>query len=514
MASTLFVFSGGTDFMEKKYILSIDAGTSVVKTVIFNHSSSEISSFSKELKQKSPYPGWYEQSPDEIWDNVHSTIANALIVSGISPREIAAIGITNQRETTIIWNKKSGKPIYNAIMWRSRQTSEIANNWNLSKYKEIIKNHTGLLIDSYFSASKIRWILDNVEGAQKQAENGELLFGTLETWLLWKLTQGEVHATDYTNASRTMLFNIHTLNWDQELLNALNIPLVLMPDVRSNSEIYGYTKGTSFFNYSIPIAGMIGDQQGALVGQVAFNTGDVSATYGTGAFITANTGQNVITSKNNLLTTISFGINKEIHYGLEGNIFVAGTAINWLRDGLEMIKNPLDSEKIALQSKANDNLYVVTSFNGLGAPYWDNTQGSVFGMTDKTTKNNFVRATLQSIAYRSKDVISTMQEDMETPVKIVNADGSVSMNNYLMQFQSDILGTEINRSETTDIKALGVAFLAGLAVGFWKDLAEIKSHRHPITRFQPHFSLKKRNDLYTGWKNAVAATRMFNQNSD
>lgn len=340
MASTLFVFSGGTDFMEKKYILSIDAGTSVVKTVIFNHSSSEISSFSKELKQKSPYPGWYEQSPDEIWDNVHSTIANALIVSGISPREIAAIGITNQRETTIIWNKKSGKPIYNAIMWRSRQTSEIANNWNLSKYKEIIKNHTGLLIDSYFSASKIRWILDNVEGAQKQAENGELLFGTLETWLLWKLTQGEVHATDYTNASRTMLFNIHTLNWDQELLNALNIPLVLMPDVRSNSEIYGYTKGTSFFNYSIPIAGMIGDQQGALVGQVAFNTGDVSATYGTGAFITANTGQNVITSKNNLLTTISFGINKEIHYGLEGNIFVAGTAINWLRDGLEMIKNP------------------------------------------------------------------------------------------------------------------------------------------------------------------------------
>lgn len=341
-----------------------------------------------------------------------------------------------------------------------------------------------------------------------------MLFGTLETWLLWKLTQGGVHATDYTNASRTMLFNIHTLNWDQELLNALNIPLVLMPDVRSNSEIYGYTKSTSFFNYSIPIAGMIGDQQGALVGHVAFNTGDVSATYGTGAFITANTGQNVITSKNNLLTTISFGINKEIHYGLEGNIFVAGTAINWLRDGLEMIKNPLDSEKIALQSKANDNLYVVTSFNGLGAPYWDNAQGSVFGMTDKTTKNDFVRATLQSIAYRSKDVISTMQEDMETPIKIVNADGSVSMNNYLMQFQSDILGTEINRSETTDIKALGVAFLAGLAVGFWKDLAEIKSHRHPITRFQPHFSLKKRNDLYTGWKNAVAATRMFNQNSD
>jgi glycerol kinase len=443
-------------------------------------------------------------------------MANALIVSGISPKQIAGIGITNQRETTIIWNKKTGKPIYNAIMWRSRQTNEITDSWNLSNYKDLVKNSTGLVLDSYFSASKIRWILDHVpqvpnsrpKTASCCLEHGRDLVA-LEVNPMARLT-----STDYTNASRTMLFNIHTLNWDQELLNALNIPLVLMPDVRSNSEIYGYTKGTSFFNYSIPIAGMIGDQQGALVGQVAFNTGDVSATYGTGAFITANTGQNVITSKNNLLTTISFGINKEIHYGLEGNIFVAGTAINWLRDGLEMIKNPLDSEKIALQSKANDNLYVVTSFNGLGAPYWDNTQGSVFGMTDKTTKNDFVRATLQSIAYRSKDVISTMQEDMETPVKIVNADGSVSMNNYLMQFQSDILGTEINRSETTDIKALGVAFLAGLAVGFWKDLAEIKSHRHPITRFQPHFSLKKRNDLYTGWKNAVAATRMFNQNSD
>jgi glycerol kinase len=500
--------------MDKKYILSIDAGTSVVKTVIFNHASSEVISFSKELTQESPHQGWYEQSPDVIWDSVYSTMANALIVSGISPREIAAIGITNQRETSIIWNKKTGKPIYNAIMWRSRQTSKIAEIWGLEKYQDLIKHHTGLVIDSYFSASKIRWILDHVKGAQEQAENGDLIFGTIETWLLWKLTHGEVHATDYTNASRTMLFNIHTLNWDQELLNALNIPLALMPNVCSNSEIYGYTKGTAFFNYSIPIAGMIGDQQGSLVGQVAFNTGDVSATYGTGAFITVNTGKNIITSKNNLLTTISFGINKEVHYGLEGNIFVAGTAINWLRDGLEMIENPLDSEKIAFESKSNDNLYVVTAFNGLGAPYWDKTQGSVFGMTDETTKSDFVKATLQSIAYRSKDVITTMQEDMGTTAKIVHADGSVSMNNYLMQFQSDILGVEVNRSETTDIKALGAAFLAGLAVGFWTDLSEVKMHRHPITKFQPHFSSKKRNHLYQGWQSAVASTRLFNQNTN
>lgn len=500
--------------LTKKYILSIDAGTSVVKTVIFNHSSSEVISFSKQLKQQSPHPGWYEQSPDEIWESVHSTMANALIVSGISPGEIAGIGITNQRETSIIWNKHTGKPIYNAIMWRSRQTSKITDIWNLDNHSEIIKNNTGLVIDSYFSASKIRWILDHVDGAQSLAERGELLFGTVETWLLWKLTGGKKHTTDYTNASRTMLFNINTLTWDDELLHTLNIPIKLMPEVRSNSEIYGYTNGSSFFNYSVPVAGMIGDQQGSLVGQTAFNLGDISATYGTGAFITVNTGKHIIKSKNNLLTTISFGINKDIYYGLEGNIFVAGTAINWLKDGLEMISDPLESEKLALASTNADNLYVVTAFNGLGAPYWDKeTQGSVFGMTDKTTKNDFVKATLQSIAYRSKDVISTMQNDMNTHLTRMSADGSVSKNNYLMQFQSDILGIDVNRSETTDIKALGAAFLAGLAVDFWDSLDTISKLRHPITKFQPHFSVEKRDKLYQGWKNAIDSTRTFNQKS-
>lgn len=297
--------------MKQKYILSIDAGTSVVKTVIFNHASSEVVSFSRELSQESPHQGWYEQSPEDIWEKVYSSMANALIVSGISPKQIAGIGITNQRETTIIWNKRTGKPIYNAIMWRSRQTNEITDSWNLSNYKDLVKNSTGLVLDSYFSASKIRWILDHVPHAQQQAENGELLFGTVETWLLWKLTNGHVHVTDYTNASRTMFFNIRTLDWDEELLKALNIPIQLMPEVRSNSEIFGYTIGSAFFNCSVPIAGMIGDQQSSLVGQLAFHRGAISATYGTGAFITVNTGENMVHSENNLLTTVSFGLDKK-----------------------------------------------------------------------------------------------------------------------------------------------------------------------------------------------------------
>ncbi|MEO3719323.1 glycerol kinase GlpK [Pediococcus acidilactici] len=500
--------------MKQKYILSIDAGTSVVKTVIFNHASSEVVSFSRELSQESPHQGWYEQSPEDIWKKVYSSMANALIVSGISPKQIAGIGITNQRETTIIWNKRTGKPIYNAIMWRSRQTNEITDSWNLSNYKDLVKNSTGLVLDSYFSASKIRWILDHVPHAQQQAENGELLFGTVETWLLWKLTNGHAHVTDYTNASRTMFFNIRTLDWDEELLKALNIPIQLMPEVRSNSEIFGYTIGSAFFNCSVPIAGMIGDQQSSLVGQLAFHRGAISAAYGTGAFITVNTGENMVHSENNLLTTVSFGLDKKIYYGLEGNIFVAGTAVTWLQDSLEMIKDPLHSAAVASQS-TNDNLYVVTSFNGMGAPYWDEkVQGAVFGMTDKTTKADFVRATLQSIAYRSKDVILAMQEDMQAELQTVYTDGSMAKNDFLMQFEADILGVDVNRSETTDIKALGVAFLAGLAVGFWEDLTEIKKLRHPITKFQPVYTAKKRERLYRRWQRAVLASQIFSKENE
>ena len=501
--------------MEEKYILSIDQGTTSSRAIIFNKKGEKVSSYQKEFTQIFPKAGWVEHNANEIWTSVQSVIAGAFIESGIKPSQIAGIGITNQRETTVVWDKETGLPIYNAIVWQSRQTADIADQLKEAGHSEMIHDKTGLVIDAYFSATKIRWILDNVEGAQERAENGELLFGTIDTWLVWKLTNGENHVTDYSNAARTMIYNIKELEWDQEILELLNIPAIMLPEVKSNSEIYGKTAPFHFYGGEVPIGGMAGDQQAALFGQLAFEPGMVKNTYGTGSFIIMNTGEEPQLSKNNLLTTIGYGINGKIYYALEGSIFVAGSSVQWLRDGLEMIETSAESEELALNSTNNDEVYVVPAFTGLGAPYWDsNARGSVFGVTRGTTKNDFVKATVQSIAYQVRDVIDTMQEDTDMKIPVLKVDGGAAMNNYLMQFQSDIIGIEIARAKNLETTALGAAFLAGLAVGFWKDLDEIKTLNEAGETFTPSMNNARKEQLYRGWKKAVHATRTFSEEDD
>ena len=501
--------------MEEKYILSIDQGTTSSRAIIFNKKGEKVSSYQKEFTQIFPKAGWVEHNANEIWTSVQSVIAGAFIESGIKPSQIAGIGITNQRETTVVWDKETGLPIYNAIVWQSRQTADIADQLKEAGHSEMIHDKTGLVIDAYFSATKIRWILDNVEGAQERAENGELLFGTIDTWLVWKLTNGENHVTDYSNAARTMIYNIKELEWDQEILELLNIPAIMLPEVKSNSEIYGKTAPFHFYGGEVPIGGMAGDQQAALFGQLAFEPGMVKNTYGTGSFIIMNTGEEPQLSKNNLLTTIGYGINGKIYYALEGSIFVAGSSVQWLRDGLEMIETSAESEELALNSTNNDEVYVVPAFTGLGAPYWDsNARGSVFGVTRGTTKNDFVKATVQSIAYQVRDVIDTMQEDTDMKIPVLKVDGGAAMNNYLMQFQSDIIGIEIARAKNLETTALGAAFLAGLAVGFWKDLDEIKKLNEAGETFTPSMNNARKEQLYRGWKKAVHATRTFSEEDD
>ena len=501
--------------MEEKYILSIDQGTTSSRAIIFNKKGEKVSSYQKEFTQIFPKAGWVEHNANEIWTSVQSVIAGAFIESGIKPSQIAGIGITNQRETTVVWDKETGLPIYNAIVWQSRQTADIADQLKEAGHSEMIHDKTGLVIDAYFSATKIRWILDNVEGAQERAENGELLFGTIDTWLVWKLTNGENHVTDYSNAARTMIYNIKELEWDQEILELLNIPAIMLPEVKSNSEIYGKTAPFHFYGGEVPIGGMAGDQQAALFGQLAFEPGMVKNTYGTGSFIIMNTGEEPQLSKNNLLTTIGYGINGKIYYALEGSIFVAGSSVQWLRDGLEMIETSAESEELALNSTNNDEVYVVPAFTGLGAPYWDsNARGSVFGVTRGTTKNDFVKATVQSIAYQVRDVIDTMQEDTDMKIPVLKVDGGAAMNNYLMQFQSDIIGIEIARAKNLETTALGAAFLAGLAVGFWEDLEEIKTLNEAGETFTPSMNNARKEQLYRGWKKAVHATRTFSEEDD
>ena len=501
--------------MEEKYILSIDQGTTSSRAIIFNQKGEKVSSYQKEFTQIFPKAGWVEHNANEIWTSVQSVIAGAFIESGIKPSQIAGIGITNQRETTVVWDKETGLPIYNAIVWQSRQTADIADQLKEAGHSEMIHDKTGLVIDAYFSATKIRWILDNVEGAQERAEKGELLFGTIDTWLVWKLTNGENHVTDYSNAARTMIYNIKELEWDQEILELLNIPEIMLPEVKSNSEIYGKTAPFHFYGGEVPIGGMAGDQQAALFGQLAFEPGMVKNTYGTGSFIIMNTGEEPQLSKNNLLTTIGYGINGKIYYALEGSIFVAGSSVQWLRDGLEMIETSAESEELALNSTNNDEVYVVPAFTGLGAPYWDsNARGSVFGVTRGTTKNDFVKATVQSIAYQVRDVIDTMQEDTDMKIPVLKVDGGAAMNNYLMQFQSDIIGIEIARAKNLETTALGAAFLAGLAVGFWKDLDEIKTLNEAGETFTPSMNNARKEQLYRGWKKAVHATRTFSEEDD
>lgn len=495
--------------MQAKYIMSIDQGTTSSRAIIFNKQGQHVGSSQKELQQHFPQAGWVEHDANEIWNSVQSVVSEALIQSGIKPAEVGAIGITNQRETTVVWDKKTGMPIYNAIVWQSRQSAAIADTLKKNGHSELIHQKTGLVIDSYFSATKIRWILDRVDGAQERAERGELLFGTIDSWLVWKLTDGETHVTDYSNASRTMLFNIHNLQWDQDILDLLNIPAAMLPRPVSNSECYGMPKPYHFFGSEIAIAGMAGDQQAALFGQMAFEPGMIKSTYGTGAFIVMNTGQEAQLS-NDLLTTIGYSINGQVTYALEGSVFVAGSSVQWLRDSLKMIDNSKESEAAALASNNNDEVYVVPAFVGLGAPYWDqDARGAIFGITRGTSNNDIIKATLQGIAYQVKDIIDAMQEDSGIDIPLLKVDGGAANNSYLMQFQADILNIPVQKAKDLETTALGAALLAGLAVGFWKDIDEIKSSYSEGQSFQPQMDEKRRQTLHQGWKKAVEATRVF-----
>ncbi|MGG5317081.1 glycerol kinase GlpK [Enterococcus sp. AZ072] len=494
----------------KTYIMAIDQGTTSSRAVIYDKKGRQIGSSQKEFAQYFPNDGWVEHNANEIWNSVQSVIAGAFIESGIKPDQVEGIGITNQRETTVIWEKDTGRPIYNAVVWQSRQSAPLANKLKEEGHSEFIHKKTGLIIDAYFSATKIRWILDHVEGAQERAEKGELLFGTIDTWLTWKLTDGGAHVTDYSNASRTMLFNINDLDWDQEILDLLTIPRSMLPKACSNSEIYGHTQSYHFFGAEVPISGMAGDQQAALFGQMAFEPGMVKNTYGTGAFIVMNTGEEPQLSKNNLLTTIGYGINDKVYYALEGSIFVAGSSIQWLRDGLKMMKKASDSEDAAKRSKNKNEVYVVPAFVGLGAPYWDQeARGAMFGLTRGTTRDDLIKATLQSIAYQVRDIVDTMQEDTGIKIPVLKVDGGAAKNEYLMQFQSDILDTPIQRAKNLETTALGAAFLAGLAVGYWKDTDEIREFYEAGKIYESKMKEEEREKLYSGWKKAVAATQAF-----
>jgi glycerol kinase len=494
----------------KKYIMAIDEGTTSTRAMIIDHWGKQVASSQKEIPQYFPQPGWVEHDADEIWHAVQTTVATTFINSGIQPDQIAGIGITNQRETTVIWDKKTGHPICNAIVWQSRQTTALAEKLKKDGYSETIREKTGLIIDPYFSATKIRWILDHVDGAQEKAEKGELLFGTVDSWLLWKLTDGAVHVTDYTNASRTMLYNIHDLKWDDDILHLLNIPKAMLPEVKSNSEIYDYTKPYTFFGGKVPISGMAGDQQAALFGQLALKPGMVKNTYGTGSFIVMNTGNKPTNSNNNLLTTIAYGLNGKVNYALEGSVFVSGSAIQWLRDSMKMIKTAPESEAAALKSKSENEVYVVPAFTGLGAPYWDSeARGAIFGVTRGTNNYDFIKATLQSLAYQTKDVVDTMQVDSGIKIPTLRVDGGASNNNYLMQFQADILGTRIERAKVAETTGMGAAFLAGLAVGYWKNIDELKNVSVVGQTFESKMGEQERKHLYVGWKRAVKATQVF-----
>lgn len=497
---------------EEKYIMAIDQGTTSSRAIIFNKKGEKIASSQKEFPQIFPQAGWVEHNANQIWNSVQSVIAGAFIESSIKPGQIEAIGITNQRETTVVWDKKTGLPIYNAIVWQSRQTAPIADQLKQEGHTNMIHEKTGLVIDAYFSAIKVRWILDHVPGAQERAEKGELLFGTIDTWLVWKLTDGLVHVTDYSNAARTMLYNIKELKWDDEILELLNIPKAMLPEVKSNSEVYGKTTPFHFYGGEVPISGMAGDQQAALFGQLAFEPGMVKNTYGTGSFIIMNTGEEMQLSQNNLLTTIGYGINGKVHYALEGSIFIAGSAIQWLRDGLRMIETSSESEGLAQSSTSDDEVYVVPAFTGLGAPYWDsNARGSVFGLTRGTSKEDFVKATLQSIAYQVRDVIDTMQVDSGIDIQQLRVDGGAAMNNLLMQFQADILGIDIARAKNLGTTALGAAFLAGLSVGYWESMDELKELNATGQLFQATMNESRKEKLYKGWRKAVKATQVFAQ---
>ena len=489
----------------EKYILSLDQGTTSSRAILFNHDGKIVSMAQKEFTQIYPKAGWVEHNPMEILQTQIQVAKEAIANAKIAPEKIAAIGITNQRETTVVWDKSTGKPIYNAIVWQCRRTSDICSELKQQGYDEKIRNKTGLMIDAYFSGTKIKWILDNVDEAREKAEKDELLFGNIDTWLIWNLTGKKVHVTDYSNASRTMLYNIYDLKWDEEILEKLDIPESILPQVKPSSCIYGYA-AKDIFGAEIPIAGDAGDQQAALFGQCCFLPGMAKNTYGTGCFMLMNTGDKPVKSASCLLTTIAWGVNGKVEYALEGSIFMAGASIQWLRDEMKMIDSAFDSEYIANKAKDTNGVYIVPAFVGMGAPYWNMyARGTVVGLTRGTKKEHFVRATLESIAYQAMDVLKAMENDSSIELRELNVDGGATANNFLMQFQSDILNVPINRPEIVETTALGAAYLAGLATGFWKNKEEIMENKNISKSFIPVMLTEKRNKLVKGWSKAVKA---------
>lgn len=496
-------------FMEQ-YILALDQGTTSTRAILFNKQGEIVHLAQREFPQYFPKPGWVEHNPNEIWGSTLAVIASCLSESGVKPGQVAGIGITNQRETTIIWEKDTGNHIYNAVVWQSRQTADICEELMAAGHNPVFQQKTGLLIDPYFSGTKVKWILDHVEGARERAEKGELLFGTIDSWLIWKLTGGQVHVTDYSNASRTLMYNIHELCWDDELLKLLQVPKAMLPEVRSSSEVYGRTAPYHFFGHEVPIAGAAGDQQAALFGQNCFERGMVKTTYGTGCFMLMNTGDQPVSSGHGLITSIAWGIGGKVEYALEGSIFVSGSAIQWLRDGLRMFRESKDSERYAERVQSTEGVYVVPAFVGLGSPYWDSdVRGAVFGLTRGTSKEHFIRATLESLAYQTKDILVAMEKDCGYKVNTMRVDGGAVSNTFLMAFQSDILDVPVERPAVRETTALGAAYLAGLAVGYWRDLEEIRRIWSLERRFEPTMPEDERESLYNGWKKAIYAAMAF-----
>ncbi|MEF2247505.1 glycerol kinase GlpK [Paenibacillus sp. IITD108] len=495
--------------MNENYILTLDQGTTSTRAMLVDKKGSIVEMVKQELKLSYPEPGWVEVDAEQIWHSSQSLLAELTGKVAVKAQQIAAIGITNQRETTVIWDKATGKPIHSAIVWQSRQSADICEQLKENGYEKLIHERTGLLIDPYFSATKIKWLLQHVDGAEERAKRGELLFGTIDTWLIWKLTGGKVHITDVSNASRTMLFNIHKRSWDDQLLEVLDIPACMLPQVRSSSEVYGMTEA-SIFGEPVAIAGAAGDQQAALFGQTAYHKGDTKNTYGTGCFMLMNTGDQAIMSDKGLLTTIAWEVDGKLEYALEGSVFVAGAAITWLQEGLELIQSAAQSEELAAQAESTEGVYVVPAFVGLGTPYWNSdVRGAVFGLTRGTNRSHFVRAVLESLAYQSKDVLAVMEAEAGLKLQSLYVDGGVVANNLLMQFQSDLLGVPVVRPQSNESTALGAAYLAGLAVGFWKDKAEIASMRAVAKTFIPSEEEQKYKQLYEGWQRAVKAAMAF-----
>jgi glycerol kinase len=496
--------------MDKLYLLAIDQGTTSSRAMIFDRSGAVVGKAQREFEQQFPQPGWVEHDPREILGSVQSTIVEAMTRAQVSASQIAGIGITNQRETTVVWDRKTGQAIHNAIVWQSRQTAGICEQLKADGYAELVRERTGLLIDPYFSGTKVKWILDKVPGARARAERGELLFGTIDSWLLWNLSEDRTHATDASNASRTLMYDIHQQQWCPDLLRMLDVPAAMLPEVRDNSTLFAHTSAQSVFGHRVPISGIAGDQQAALFGHACFEPGMAKSTYGTGCFLLMNTGEKAVQSNNGLLTTVAWRLDGKVEYALEGSVFAAGSAIQWLRDGLRMLGKASDTQAYAERAQSSDGVYFVPAFVGLGAPYWrSDVRGSMFGLTRGTTKEHFIRAVLESLAYQTRDVLSAMQADAGLVLKALRVDGGAIANDFTAQFQADILHVAVERPAVMETTALGAAYLAGLGVGFWDSRAQIAQQRQVERTFVPEMAAERREKLYAGWKRAVVATLVF-----